>query len=349
MNTRADQLEDLVATLDLYTSHHTWTQLTTEQKDLMADVIDARHAHLNAEEATPPGACGAFDPHVRWWRPLSTRDDFDHLRVVSSAAWLVADLARPGVIDVRHDLGIDMRVPIAESVAWWAPMMFAARLIATTGSNPFLAPGPRWTADLPRRWTGRTVAAMPFGALWAARGEGPVHVKPAEVKVASVPAAVHENLDVFLVASSDRLGKDVMIQVSTVAPYEREFRCFTVDRDVVASSVYLAGGVTWDALDPSVDHGRTDALRFARSVLRDPAVAVPDAMALDVGQHVDGTWSVIEANPAWSSNPYHASPVGVIASICAAQRPHASYSRWAWKPDAHLDIARRRPLPTLGA
>lgn len=348
MSTHAAALEDLVETLAIYISRHTWTQLTTEQKDLMADVVDAAHGRANQEEDTPPGTGAAFAPQLRWWRPRSRPGDFDHLRVVSSAAWLAADLSDAGVIDVHHDLGIDLRTPRIEFVAWWAPMGFAARLIATTQANPFLAPGPTWTADLPMRWTSRDVATTRFADLHTLRetfAGQPVHVKPSEVKVSSVPAATYGSLEDFL-AAGHTLGEDVMVQVSTLAPYVREYRCFTIDRDVVASSIYLAGGITWDGLDHTADvRLHADAVSFAHSVLADPAVAVPDAMALDVGQHADGTWSVIEANPAWSSNPYHANASGVIASVCAAQRPHASHSRWSWRPDPHLSVALRRPLP----
>lgn len=52
-----EQLEDLVCTLWLYTGHYAWKQLTTEQRELFADVLDRR-----------PQDDGDFEPVDRWWR-----------------------------------------------------------------------------------------------------------------------------------------------------------------------------------------------------------------------------------------------------------------------------------------
>ena len=51
------QLEDLICTLWLYTGHYAWKQLTTEQRELFADVLDRR-----------PQDDGDFEPVDRWWR-----------------------------------------------------------------------------------------------------------------------------------------------------------------------------------------------------------------------------------------------------------------------------------------
>lgn len=52
-------LRDLVCSLWLYTSQYTWAQLTTSQKELFADVVDA----MQAREYE-----GSFEPIDRWWR-----------------------------------------------------------------------------------------------------------------------------------------------------------------------------------------------------------------------------------------------------------------------------------------
>lgn len=54
-----EALRDLVATLNLYVGHHTWTKLTTPQKELFADVVDRNWSELE------PGD-GALTE--RWWR-----------------------------------------------------------------------------------------------------------------------------------------------------------------------------------------------------------------------------------------------------------------------------------------
>ena len=56
---RIEALQELLSTLNLYTGRHTWTQLTTEQKELFADSIDVDHAR----DADDSGY-----RVERWWR-----------------------------------------------------------------------------------------------------------------------------------------------------------------------------------------------------------------------------------------------------------------------------------------
>lgn len=57
--TTADLQRETLASLALYISRHTWTQLTTEQKECLADAIDAEG------HAQEPEFIGPVD---RWWR-----------------------------------------------------------------------------------------------------------------------------------------------------------------------------------------------------------------------------------------------------------------------------------------
>lgn len=55
--------DELIAALWLYTSQHTWTQLTTEQKDLFADIVDAAGVARQVDDGEE------LHPVVqRWWR-----------------------------------------------------------------------------------------------------------------------------------------------------------------------------------------------------------------------------------------------------------------------------------------
>lgn len=58
LKTRADLQQETLAALALYISRHTWTQLTTEQKECLADAIDKDRQDMHDE-------VGAVD---RWWR-----------------------------------------------------------------------------------------------------------------------------------------------------------------------------------------------------------------------------------------------------------------------------------------
>lgn len=54
------KLRELLCYLNLYTSYHTWTKLTTEQKELFANVIDEDRFEEYGEEDV--------HPVERWWR-----------------------------------------------------------------------------------------------------------------------------------------------------------------------------------------------------------------------------------------------------------------------------------------
>lgn len=56
---RIAALQDLLATLNLYASRHTWSQLTTGQKELFADSIDIEHARSDDDSGYRV---------ERWWR-----------------------------------------------------------------------------------------------------------------------------------------------------------------------------------------------------------------------------------------------------------------------------------------
>lgn len=53
----AQMMQETLACLSLYVSHHAWTQLTTPQKECLADAIDV---HFSDEPLV-----GKVD---RWWR-----------------------------------------------------------------------------------------------------------------------------------------------------------------------------------------------------------------------------------------------------------------------------------------
>ena len=64
---REQEMKNLLYALNLYISYHTWTQLTTEQKDLLADVVDEEYAKQDIEDGYV-GTDMAHKPTERWWR-----------------------------------------------------------------------------------------------------------------------------------------------------------------------------------------------------------------------------------------------------------------------------------------
>lgn len=270
---------------------------------------------------------------------------FGELRVVTPARWLPADLAAgaPAGVRVVHDLGLDVDPATGPDVAWWCPGVHGARLVAAGVPVAFTAPGPHFTARLPHTMTGRrlwtgTLDELELAPAWT---RGPVHAKAAEVKVGALPAAVHPDLATFARVSGEHLAPGTVVQVSEPIALGTEYRCFVVAVEVVACAAYLAGGRTWDAWSaadaPPVGPARAYGAYVARNI---PG---PPAYVLDVAQARHGRWLVVEANPAWSSNPYHYPPGPVVDAILTAQQPD---ERWTWQIDPHLvRAATYRPLP----
>lgn len=275
---------------------------------------------------------------------------FDVLRVVTSASWLVRDLASAEVLPVVGDLGLDIGMD-TDRTAWWCPGMFAARLAASGALVSFVGPTAPWQASFPRKFTGRQIAATDVGALrrdleGASGYDGGVFAKVADVKLPAVPAAWRENLGMFLRECDDAGVPDStpVLLTGTFLDLVEEHRCFIAAGQVTAASVYRVGDLTWDAWDSGEQPGSVDAVEFATSVVA-ALKSQPPGWVLDVGRTREGDWVVVEANPSWCANPYHSDPVGAVVSILAGQDPLGRARQWTWEPGELLaGRAHRRPL-----
>jgi len=273
--------------------------------------------------------------------------------VVTPAAWVARDLATGTALPVVHDLGLDVPHDLTRT-AWWSGHRFIARLAATPDvAQPRLtSPGAAWIASVDPRFTQRKVwagrlADVASSPLWS-HADG-VFAKPAEIKLAQLPAAVHAGAQGFVdQAQAARLAPSSGVVLSEVTQFTSEFRCFVAPGSdgspaVVASSAYLIGEVTWDFWDSAADApDSSEAAAFAQQVA--DSTAGPAGYVIDVGRLADGSWAVVEPNASWSANPYHCDPAGVVASVLAAQDPASSDSRWAWASDPAID-RYARPLP----
>lgn len=263
------------------------------------------------------------------------------LRVVSRSRWLSEDLAAANPrLDVVADPGLDVEPPdrVAAGTAWWAPMGYANRLLAT-GIDPALqVPPPDALLCMPARLLGRAVAVAPFAQLdceeaaqawWRA---GPVHVKPASIKMGSFPASVRTWGDL-----PRDIPADLPVQVSAPLDLVREARCVVVEWAVTTASTYLDDGKAWDAWSGR-DHPPDWALPLAREIAR-LTPGMPRAWVLDVGETSAGDVVPVEANPVWSANPYHCDLAAFATAVAAAQGD--THAPCVWGGDAHLPS---RPL-----
>lgn len=273
------------------------------------------------------------------------------LHIVTAARWLADDFAAANdTLRIVHDLGLDLGLdlgPDAEQTAWWCALKFAGRLHATGIAPGFIAPGPRFTTRLGRDALGRDMVAcrMNEAHLRGARWENaPVHAKLAEAKRSDLPAQVYPNLDLFLdLAAETGIPGDSYAQLSDPVDMVTEARCYILDGQAVTGAVYLDHGITWDAFPTPPD--AKWALVAAAGIAAGLG-AQPRAYTLDMARLADGSIVVVEANPAWSSNPYNSRLDLVTDCVLASQSDPDSI--WAWHPDPAI-LTLRYPLPRRSA
>lgn len=181
-----------------------------------------------------------------------------------------------------------------------------------------LEPSFDWLAELPYAYRQRHVRSVSLGEIGDVAE--PAFIKPADDKC--FEAGVYPS-GAALLASLD-LPETIPVLVSEPVVWESEFRCFIRDGKVAAISPYFRDGElaqaddeTWPASVAEIE----EASRFCEAVLEDPAVSVPPALVLDVGMIAGKGWSVVEANPAWSSGIYGCVPSAVLSVLqCACRR-----------------------------
>lgn len=284
-------------------------------------------------------------------------DDVDVLVVATTRRWIADDLRHGagGRVDVVLEHGFDLPV-ITGPAAWWVPAEHAARILRAGGTLDLSAPGPAWLAGVPDDLTGRRVWAGMLADIGDAPPAG--FAKPAEAKVDALAARWWDRTDDFASAARDAgLGDDAWVQVSDRRlDIVEEHRCYVGAGTVMTTSPYLtADGSTyepgWES-DPAFSH---DAARaFAQGAVDALGQDQPPSYVLDVALLTDGTWVVVEANPAWCAGFYGCDLGAVVDVIVDASAtptetgPDGSrHGRWAWRPDPVLiGAAARRTLLT---
>jgi hypothetical protein len=214
----------------------------------------------------------------------------------------------------------------------YGDVLFVEVLAAALGLALIEAPSP-WLPALPEVYVRRRVWES---ALGEARGHtASAFVKPADGK--SFPAAVYESGN--WLGGDDGLPLSTPVLTADPVEWEVEFRCFVLDRTVTTWSPYLRGRRLAAAPDGTWPAGEVEvreALAFAAAFLADPVVQVPPAMVLDVGRIRGRGWAVVEANGAWASGIYGASPDLILSVLAGATRRSEDISdvdrQWVRQP-----------------
>ncbi|MEU0099482.1 ATP-grasp domain-containing protein [Streptomyces sp. NPDC006267] len=166
-----------------------------------------------------------------------------------------------------------------------------------------------WLARLPRALTRRDVRAMPIGEAYRLRR--PAFVKSPNDK--GIPALVYA--DGSRLPGPDAVDPATVVLVSDVMTFTVEYRLHLLDGAVHTAGQYAEAG----RLRLGPPDG--DALAFGRDVLAAAGQTLPSAIVLDVGRDEEGRWAAIEANAAWASGCYSASPDRALDTVLRAAGP----------------------------
>jgi hypothetical protein len=248
-------------------------------------------------------ACAAATMPTLVLSPRYTDDTQALWRAATAAGWQVERLAGwrvPPHLRDRRDVVLHVE-------ALFAPMLAEAFGLALS------SPPEDWLVRLPAEYRRREIRLATLGE--ARSLAAPAFVKPPNDK--SFPAAVYAGGDL------PRDYDDAMtVLVSEIVAWEREYRCFVLDRRLMTFSIYSRHGEPQQDAGFRSDAAEDDAMRaFVDVVLADPRVDLPRAAVLDVGVIAGRGWACVEQNAAWGAGIYGCDPRSVLEVIRHAVMP----------------------------
>ena len=199
------------------------------------------------------------------------------------------------------------RVP-PELLSVTEPVLYLEALFGPTLAEQFglklLEPPEDWLPRLPEKYRKRQVSIMSLRS--AHQLSKPAFIKPPNDK--SFPAKVYTGTDL-----PEGYDGDSPVLVADIVSWEKEFRCFVLDREPQATSIYLRSNQLQrqNGFVASKDELQ-GAERFIQTILSDSTVALPRATVIDVGVISNSGWAVVELNSAWGSGIYGCDPEKVL-------------------------------------
>lgn len=184
--------------------------------------------------------------------------------------------------------------------------LFGPTLAAELGLA-LLNPAEDWLVRLPFAYRKRAISLSTLGQ--ARQLAAPAFVKPPNDK--SFPAAVYSGAEL-----PTEYDDDMPVLVSDVVTWEKEFRCFILDRTLRTFSVYSrAGELQRDTAFHSTPDEDAQVQEFMARLLADPAIELPAATVVDVGTIAGLGWACVEQNAAWGAGIYGCDPAHVLAVL----------------------------------
>ena len=195
------------------------------------------------------------------------------------------------------------------------PVVYVEALMAPTLAEEFgitlVEPPDDWLPRLPDEYRRRAVRLTTLGE--ARTDPNPRFVKPPNDK--SFTAGVYRGVDL-----PKDFSDEMPVLVADVVKWEKEFRCFILDRQMRTFSIYLRDRVLQKENGfASSDEEDAEVTAFVNRVLADSRVALPEAIVMDVGVIWNRGWAVVELNAAWASGLYGCDEAKVLEVLRRAK------------------------------
>ncbi len=173
-------------------------------------------------------------------------------------------------------------------------------------------PPDNWLPQLSMQYRQRQIRLT---TMEAAQALLPAFVKPPNDK--RFPAKVYMPNDELPAEAAD-----LPVLVAEVVVWEKEFRCFVLDRQLRTASLYARYAAPQDEADfASTAEEYAELKQFLQRLFDDALVELPRAVVIDVGVIEGRGWAVVELNAAWGAGIYGCDPAQVLEVVRYATEP----------------------------
>jgi hypothetical protein len=203
------------------------------------------------------------------------------------------------------------------------PVLYLEALLGPTLAEEFglrlIEPPMDWLPRLPAEYRKRWVYLSTLGEV--RRLDHSAFLKPPNDKSFAAKVYTMQELPAGF-------PDDLPVLVAEPVHWEKEFRCFMLDRCLRTLSVYLRDGVLQRENDFAHTEEEAQEVRcFMERLLADDRVELARATVIDVGVIAGRGWAVVEQNAAWGSGLYGCDPQEVLQILRYAAEPIAPDSR----------------------
>ena len=161
-----------------------------------------------------------------------------------------------------------------------------------------------WLVRLPFEHKLRNIRLSTLGAERSS--SDPAFIKPPNDK--SFPADVYRGHEL-----PGEYSDDMPVLVSEAVKWEKEFRCFILDRALRTYSLYSRyGDLQRESEFASSPEEDAELEAFVSTLLADPRVDLPRATVVDAGTIEGRGWACVEQNAAWGAGIYGCDPAAVL-------------------------------------